>query len=114
MKNKLLPGNAKQSSIVELPALMALKGLDQSWFNIYHFNEILSIVLIWHEMCNWCEVTIGIKDMLSKKRTNGAYTFTDDEIRSLRELVPMMIDAIAKSPNKKVDAAIQRLLVSQN
>ena len=117
MKSKLLPGNAKNSTIVELPALIALKGLGQSWFNVSHFNEILSIVLIWHEMCNWCEVTNDIKELLAeigmRKIVNGDFAFKSEEIRRLNELVPIMVEAIAKSPNNKVDAAIQKILALQ-
>lgn len=51
MRKKLLPGNAKNSKVVELPALIALKGLNKIWFTEAHYNDILSIVLVWEIIC---------------------------------------------------------------
>lgn len=112
MRKKLLPGNAKNAKVVELPALIALKGVNRSWFTQAHFNDIFSIILVW-EMISGCDVTRELRDLMieveRKRIIEGQYSFSEADARRLQELVPQIVDFVVRTPNNLVDRAIQQL-----
>ena len=115
MRKKLLPGNAKNSKVVELPALMALKGLNKIWFTEAHYNDILSIVLVWEIICQatHADTIYQVKKILWDARARKQdFTFYDEEVLFLNQVIPQMVDIVRKTPNNVVDAAIQKILGS--
>lgn len=115
MRKKLLPGNAKNSKVVELPALIALKGLNKIWFTEAHYNDILSIVLVWEIVCQeaQAEVIYEAKKILWDSRTRKQdFTFYDEEVLFLTQVIPQMVDTVRKASNSTVDRAIQQLMGS--
>ena len=115
MRKKLLPGNAKNSKVVELPALIALKGLNKIWFTEAHYNDILSIVLVWEIICQatHADTIYQVKKILWDARARKQdFTFYDEEVLFLNQVIPQIVDIVRKTPNNVVDAAIQKILGS--
>lgn len=105
MKKRLLPLGIKNQTKTELPALVALEAIGQSWFSESHRTDLLAIGLVSQILAaegSYIHLIAG--ELVSFL---GAGELNIDEVR------PVVMDITAwlqVQPNGRVDEAIEQLL----
>jgi hypothetical protein len=105
MKTQILPLGIKNRTKTELPALVALEAIGQSWFNEDHRCDLMSVALVSRLMSEPnSEIHTAAGELI--------VLLGPDEL-SLEQLEPHVVllnDWLQKQPNGRVDTAINALL----
>lgn len=109
MRTQLLPLGIKNPLKTELPALIALEAIGQPWFCENHRSDLQAIALVAEMLADvGSEIHLDSRALLS---TLGSEELDADRMR------PMVMHVAAwmqKQPNRRVQAAIDRLLAGMS
>ena len=109
MKAKLLPLGIKNPVKTELPALIALEAIGQSWFCEGHRTDLQAIGLVAAILAaGGSEIQIVAGALLSSLEGEAL------DAESIRPLVVRVSAWIQRQPNSRVQAAIDTLLEGMN
>lgn len=109
MKKRLLPLGIKNQTKTELPALIALEAIGQSWFSESHRSDLLAIGLVAQILAEEGSFIHMIAGELIGFLQAGELNI--DEVR------PVVMDITAwlqVQPNGRIDEAIEQLMRQQS
>lgn len=105
MKERLLPLGIKNPVKTELPALVALEAIGQSWFGEGHLSDLRAIGLVAGLLGDETGAVQEIAGDLIALLDGGSL-----DIDTIRPLVLDLTAWLQRQPNGRVQAAIERLL----
>lgn len=105
MKERLLPLGIKDPVKTELPALVALEAIGQSWFGDAHLAELRAIGLIAELTGGEAGGVRAMAGELLALLDRGAL-----DVATIRPLVMELTGWLQRQPNGRVQAAIEKLL----
>ena len=105
-RRKLLPLGIKKRTTTELPALIALEALGQSWFCEQHLSDLMALAMV----CKLAaepgsevhDCASELFDLLGQEPLDGA---------QIRPLVLATNEWTQRQPNGRIQDAIERLLL---
>jgi hypothetical protein len=104
MATHILPLGIKNRTKTELPALIALEAIGQTWFSESHRYDLMSIALVSQQMAaRGSEIHVAASHLLTLLEPAAL------DVEALRPLVVQINIWLQKQPNYRVQSAIVKL-----